>query len=193
MHEQLPRFVVECPFLRHICSDTLRQAQSGKRWFVVDDSGIPIWEMQNGGFRPKEAGGLVVEEPMLNDLYGGTIRLLELPRATEKTLKASQEERPLSVLHHRYPMSWSAAVKLATLKIKRIGGNPTTARGREFLIVLEQDAATKHTQVDSSAFANTAMWLILTTIDGFKQEKGCGYADSKLEIQYGRNAAVYAR
>jgi len=72
--------------------------KDGLSWMT---SGVPMWELQNGGFNPKQTGGLVIEEPMLNELYDRTIRLLELPRATDEMLRAPQEERPLSVRHHR--------------------------------------------------------------------------------------------
>ena len=149
-----------------------------------------MWEMQNGGFNPKQAGGLVIEEPMLNDLYGRPIRLLKLPRATEKTLKAPHEERPSSVLHHRYPTSWVCSGEVGHIEgqadwiesddgskkkipfCSRAGCNNKTHSGR-FISVCQHGHVT---DFDYHRWVHAG-------------KKGCGYADSKLEIQYGRNAA----
>ena len=190
MHEQKPAWIErsslpETHLFGHAAPGSIWE-KDGLSWMT---SGVPMWEMQNGGFNPKQGGGLVIEEPMLNDLYGRPIRLLELPRATEKTLKAPQDQRPLSVRHHRYPTSWVCSGEVGHIEgqadwresddgskpkpyCSRAGCNNKTHSGR-FISVCQ------HGHVADFDYHR---WV-------HAGKKGCGYADSKLEIRYGRNAA----
>ena len=191
MHEQLPRSIwrtslPETHLFGHAAPGSIWE-KDGLSWMT---SGVPMWEMQNGGFSSKEAGGLVVEEPMLNDLYGGTIRLLELPRATEKTLKASQEERPLSVLHHRYPMSWVCSGEIGHIEDQANWREPDDGSRERIPYCARAGCGNK---THSGRFISVCQHGHVADFDYHRWvhagKKGCGYADSKLQIQYGRNAA----
>lgn len=160
--------------------------KDGLSWMT---SGVPLWEMSEGGFNQKNQGGLVINEPMLSELYGKQVRLLELPRATEQTLQARGDEKPLAVHHDRYPLNWICSGEIGHIETKakwvrmeneekyspfcsREGCNNKTHSGR-FVSVCGDGHVT---DFDYHRWVHTG-------------KTGCKYSESKLEIQYGRNAA----
>ena len=190
MHEQRQEFqsrtsLPETHLFGHAAPGSIWE-KDGLSWMT---SGIPQWEMEDSGFIAKRDGGLVIDEPMLNELYGRSIRLLELPRASEKSLNAGGEERPLSIHHHRYPLSWICSGE--TGHIEQRAKWVKDENGEGYYPYCTRTGCTNKTH--SGRFISVCQHGHLSDFDYHRWvhvgKSGCGYGDSTLEIQYGRNAA----
>lgn len=191
MYEQGPEFrkmssLPETHLFGHAAPGSVWE-KDGMSWMTL---GVPLWEMADNGFNGAQDGGLAINEPMLEQLYGRAVQLLKPPRASPEKMFSGREDRHVAVQQVRFPRTWICSGNPA--HVENRAGRQEREDGAGALVVYCARQGCNH-KAHTGRFISACSNGHVTEFDYHRWVHGagsnCKYQDARLEIQYGANAA----